>query len=126
MLGHFGRALVLRALGMAAPLGAQRRPPLSIEAGVGRGIGRGEGERANRGAPAVDAVLAWRMRPSAGAGPVAAADFLWQGHRGETAWCEARPDGSCVLSYPSFTALELLRGWEVARGQRVEGGCRRV
>ena len=109
-------ALVLLVLGVAEPLPAQRRPTFSLEGSVGRGPGRGGGERVNRSGSVVDGSVAWRGRTAARTGPVVAANVMWQGRRGDDAWCVEQPNGACVNTFPSFTGVSVLGGWEIARG----------
>lgn len=108
-------ALVLVALAIAVPAGAQRRA-FSLEGSAGRGTGTGGGERVDRTGLAVDGTVAWRGRALARSGPIIAGSFGWQGRRGDTDWCKVQPSGACVLTYPSFTMMSVLGGWELARG----------
>ena len=108
--------LALLLLGVAESLAAQQRPTFSFEGSVGRGTGRGGGELVNRSGTVVDGMIAWRGRTAARSGPVIAANAMWQGRRGDNAWCVEQPNGACVSTYPSFTGMSVLGGWEIARG----------
>ncbi len=109
-------ALILVALALASPVDAQRRSQFTLEGSVGRGTGGGGGERVDRGGFAIDGVISWRGRTHLGSGPIIGADLGWQGKRGSTDICKVQMDGRCVPTYPSFTMMSVLGGWELARG----------
>ena len=111
-----GCVLVLLALAVAARADAQRRSPFTFEGSIGRGTGTGGGDRVDRSGLAIDGTVAWRGRRDRSAGPIIGASGAWQGRRGDTDWCKVQPSGECVLTYPSFTMVSLLGGWELARG----------
>ena len=108
--------LAVLALATALPAEAQRRSQFSLEGSLGRGSGSGGGERVERTGLAVSGTVAWRGRTDRASGPIVGADLAWQGKRGDTDICKVQPNGVCVSTYPSFTMMSVLGGWELARG----------
>lgn len=112
----FRCAVLLFALCAVRPLEAQRRSTFTLDGSFGRGTGTGGGERVDRTGMAIDGTIAWRARTNRGSGPIIAANGAWQGRRGDTDICKVQPSGLCVPTYPSFTMMSVLGGWELASG----------
>lgn len=120
-----GRLAIFVVLTGTASSANAQRPSLSLDATLGTGGGQTTGaflERRTQAATA-DATLAARLHRPARGGLIVAANATVQGARGSTDICVPAPAGGCVRSFPSFTMVGALGGWESARSViRVAGG----
>jgi hypothetical protein len=109
----------LIAIGAPRPLQAQHPRPLSVDATIGGGYGRGGDHLVNRNATAVDALLGWRTRPARGGALLLGMSGAWHGNVGSDAVCHVAPSGGCAADYPSLTSVGVVGGWELrsARGR---------
>jgi hypothetical protein len=102
------------------------RPALSLDATIGPGGGRTNGNYVEREvqAPALDVTLAVRARRETRSGFLAGLNWGAQGPAGgDDLICILRSDGRCKEDFPSFMFFGALVGWESARGLiRLAGG----
>jgi hypothetical protein len=102
------------------------RPALSLDATLGPGGGRTNGNYVEREvqAAALDVTLAVRPHREARGGFLAGLNWGVQGPTGgEDLICILRPDGTCKEHFPTFNFIGGLAGWESERGViRLTGG----
>jgi hypothetical protein len=111
---RFAFALAIASLlAVARDTSAQPRSPISLEATVGMGFGSTDGDyRQNRTGLAADALLAARLRPTAGGALVVGLGASVQGSGASSLECRPAPGGGCVSRFPDFYAFAPLAGWE--------------
>jgi hypothetical protein len=108
--------LVILGVSLAsALLPAQERAPVSLEGSAGVGIGHGSSTFRDRTGIALDATLAWRIRPAAAGAVLVALTGGVQGSPDATDLCTIAPNGGCVPAYPLFYSVGALAGREWAR-----------
>lgn len=110
--------LAILGVGLATPLLAQGRSPVSVEASAGVGLSRGGGTYRNRMGIALDATLAWRIRPTESGAVVVGLSGGMQGAVGSMAdICVVASNGGCAPAYPVFYSVAALAGREWGRGR---------
>lgn len=98
---------------LAAPLAAQERAPVSLDATLGAGYGLGGGERVERAGVALDATLGLRVRAlAAGSLVLALAGSAQRSPVGGDECVVTPTSGGCVPEFPAFAALGALGGVE--------------
>jgi hypothetical protein len=110
------RILAILWVGLATPLFAQERMPVSLEASAGYGSSRG-GLYRDRPALAVDATLGWRISRTARGFMVLALSGGMHGNGSESDICVPAAGGGCVPAHPLFYSLGALAGREWGRGR---------
>ena len=111
---------VLIALGagvLGAPLVAQSRPAVSVDASAGLGVIEGAAGHNEHVGVALDATVGWRLRPSARGSAVFAVSGGAQGSMASNDICIPLPGGGCRRDFTRFYSVGALAGWQV-RGYR--------